>query len=280
MSNRPDDFKDNYYENDNEQSEFDALSEDEGFVIDDSFENEESDTFNDESEPVQWEKAWNEVRSMYGDNGSSSEDIQSAPHEKEQENRSLVHEVYEWMDAVIAAIVAVVLIFTFLFRVVGVEGKSMLNTLYNFDKVIISDLMFEPEYGDIVVISRNYLNDETIDKENQNEPIIKRVIAVGGQTIDIDKDTGEVTVDGAGLNEKPYLEKEDGYISKTDPKTNFEFPLVVPEDHIFVMGDNREHSLDSRSSEIGMVDKRYVLGHAVLRVWPLSSFGSLTFEND
>lgn len=178
----------------------------------------------------------------------------------EKKKFSPLRECYEWMDAVVASIVVVVLLFTFVFRVVSVDGRSMLQTLQHKDKVIISNIGYEPEYGDIVVVSRNYQNDESLKDMRNNEPIIKRVIATEYQMVDIDFGTGVVTVDGVPLNE-PYTN------TPTNLKYDIDFPVTVPENCVFVLGDNRNDSLDSRSSDIGMVDKKYILGRAFVRIW-------------
>lgn len=173
---------------------------------------------------------------------------------------SPMREAYEWMDAVVAAVVSVILLFTFVFRVVSVDGTSMLQTLQHNDKVIISNIGYEPKYGDIVVVSRNYENDEAAVQNRYSEPIIKRVIATEFQQVDIDFVTGAVRVDGVLLDE-PYIN------TPTNLAYDVEFPVTVPEGCIFVLGDNRNGSLDSRSSSIGMVNKKYVLGRAFFRIW-------------
>lgn len=201
----------------------------------------------------------------YNENNINMEEMPEAIETRRQrrekkEKLSFTREVYDWLDAVVAAVVVVILIFTFAFRVVGVDGTSMLQTLQHMDKVIISNVGYTPKYGDIVVVSRNYSNDESMVKDRFSEPIIKRVIATENQVVDIDFTTGEVRVDGVLLDE-PYIN------TPTNLKYDIEFPVTVPEGCIFVMGDNRNGSLDSRSSQIGMIDEKYVLGRALFRIW-------------
>ncbi len=177
----------------------------------------------------------------------------------------------EWLDVLCVAIISVILVFSFFFRVATIDGYSMLNTLHNGDKVIITNLNYQPRQGDIVVISRN-VNNMADSEEISAEPIIKRVIAVGGQTVNIDYEKHIVYVDGVAL-------KEDYLGSPTiDNGGDVEFPLYIPEGHIFVLGDNRGDSMDSRFSVIGdggIVDNRYVLGHAVFRFFPFNKIGAL-----
>lgn len=187
------------------------------------------------------------------------------PETSPNRETSLTKELFEWLDVLAKAIIAVVIIFSLLFRVATIDGQSMESTLFSNDKVIITNLAYEPQYGDIVVISRNA--DNSVESVGSSDmPIIKRVIAVGGQTVDIDFDRGVVSVDGVELDE-PYL----GDKITTTRHYDIEFPVYVPEGYIFVLGDNRDESLDSRASwigENGLIDTRYVLGHAVLRIFP------------
>lgn len=176
--------------------------------------------------------------------------------ENPKEKLSLRLEIYDWMQCIVAALVACVLIFTFVGRIIGVDGGSMLPTLEDGDKVIITNLYTKLEYGDIVVLTK---------REFSREPIVKRVIATEGQTVDINFQAGEVWVDGKLLDE-PYIN------AATTRQLDVSFPVTIPEGCIFVMGDNRNKSTDSRASTIGFVDTRCVLGKAVNIIWPASRF--------
>ena len=198
-----------------------------------------------------------------------------------KEVHSVKKEIIEWLDMVATAVIAVVILFCFVFRVATIDGNSMYKTLNGgdaasgtlADKVIITNLAYTPDQGDIVVISRNVENSVETQATSQG-PIIKRVIAVGGQTVDI-RDDGIVYVDGVALEESDYIGKG----TKTYPvEGGVVFPLTIPEGYIFVLGDNRSDSLDSRYMRIGengLVDTRYVLGRAVFRIFPFDSIGRL-----
>ena len=203
--------------------------------------------------------------------------VLSEEHVEVTEKRSVSKDVIEWLEVISTAVIAVVIIFCFIFRVATIDGNSMRNTLYGknkdgeiADKVIITNLGYTPEQGDIVVISRNVEN--SVEGQQMSEgPIIKRVIAVGGQTVNIDFESGTVYVDGKVL-EEDYLG------SPTYDKYDVDFPIYIPEGYIFIMGDNRGNSMDSRDSRIGeggLVDERYVLGRAVYRFMPFDKIGKL-----
>ena len=161
---------------------------------------------------------------------------------------------YEWIQALVYSVLTVVVIFTFGIRLIGVEGHSMLPTLQDGDRLLVVNPVFydDYQYGDIVVLTK-----ETF----LSEPIVKRVIAVGGQTVDIDFASGSVYVDGKLL-------KEDYINELTFTDEGIKFPITVPEGSIFVMGDNRNHSNDSRDSRLGTVDTRFVIGKAVMLAFP------------
>lgn len=178
--------------------------------------------------------------------------------EVEANSSSVTTALYEWVHSIVVAIVIVVLLLTFVFRLVNIDGTSMCNTLYDQDKVIITNFFYKPEVGDIVVIPAN---------ENYDEPIIKRIIALEGQTVDINFDTNEVIVDGVVL-------AEDYISTPTALQGNeVEFPLTVPAGEAFVLGDNREVSFDSR--RFGCVKVQEIIGKAQFVIFPFNNFGYL-----
>jgi signal peptidase I len=187
-------------------------------------------------------------------------------------------DLFDWIDTISIALVAVIIIFTFFFRIATIVGPSMQNTLYSGERVIISNLFYKPKYGDIVVISRN--TDNSVGENALgSEPIIKRVIATGGQYVDIDFQTGKVYVgpDLGNMTElvEPYTK------TPTNRKWEVDFPVYVEEGYVFVLGDNRNDSLDSRSIYIGkdgLVDTRYILGKAIYRIWPFDTIGGLGYD--
>lgn len=161
--------------------------------------------------------------------------------------------IYEWVHSLVFAVAIVVIILTFFVRLVDVSGPSMLDTLKGGDKVVITNFLYTPQDGDIVVISHGAV---------YSEPIIKRVIATEGESLDIDFETGEVKVNGEVIDE-PYIK------SKTLAGDN-EIPSVVPDGKVFVMGDNRGVSMDSRSRKIGLIDKKDIIGKARCVVFPFT----------
>lgn len=178
-----------------------------------------------------------------------------------QKEKNMWLDVYNTLSDVVVCLVFVTVLFVFAIRLVGVVGDSMYPTLHNGDKLtLLSNFLYEPEVGDIVVLQALTYDDD---------PIVKRIIADEGQTIDINFSTGEVTVDGIILDE-PYIN------TPTTRAEGTEFPITVPENCIFVMGDNREHSTDSRYPDIGCIDKRYILGKALQIVLPFEHFGGVS----
>ena len=201
----------------------------------------------------------------------TGEHIVNAQPPKKENKESFKTSFFDWIDVIVTSVVVVVLMFTFFFRVVTIDGDSMLDTLVDGEKVVISNVAYTPKQGDIVVISRN--TDNSLDPTEYATPIIKRVIAVAGQTVDIDHERGVVYVDGVALDE-PYTKT----LTTARIEDEIDFPVYVPDNCIFVMGDNRNMSLDSRSERIGkngMIDTRHVLGKAVYRIYPVSKIGGL-----
>jgi signal peptidase I len=195
---------------------------------------------------------------------------------------SIMNEIYEWIEAIVFAFVFVIILFTFVFRVVGVEGISMKNTLnrevsdetVTLDRVIITHLNYTPKQGDIIVLAhKSSISDISV-------PYIKRIIALAGQTVNIKNNS--VFVDGIKIKEN-YKYSE--IIGKTKAmgdvgfSGDVKFPVKVPANCVFVMGDNRENSQDSRFSKntegVGMLDVRNILGKAIFRIFPFNQIGAL-----
>lgn len=170
----------------------------------------------------------------------------------------VLKELIDWVMVVVVALVITFIIRTFIFTMVVVDGPSMQNTLVTGDRLAVVRLGYEPKTGDIIVFYPN---------GDKSRPYIKRVIAIEGQTVDIHD--GQVYVDGV-LKDEPYLG------SPTSENGDQTYPLTIPEGYLFAMGDNRQHSLDCRSTTVGLVDYQDIVGKAWLRLFPFDSrFGSL-----
>lgn len=183
--------------------------------------------------------------------------------------RSKIALVYDYLETFCFALSLMMLLFLFVFRYVSVDGDSMRDTLHDEDKLIISNLFYTPETGDIIVINPESHGDNA-------EPIIKRVIATEGQTVRIDYENWAVYVDGVKLDE-PYIEAmrevemerwgEDTPMNGTSV-TKYKTEFTVGEGKVFVMGDNRNNSKDSRSREYGEMGVNRILGRVIIRISP------------
>lgn len=166
---------------------------------------------------------------------------------------------YEFLESASIAVAFITLVILFAGRFIVVDGGSMNNTLYHGERLIITNFLYTPEKGDIVVTdTKNYFG----------QPLIKRVIATEGDTIAIDYNTGDVYVNGRMLQENYIKEK----ITATGGGV---YQITLTEDQLFLMGDNRNASSDSRVQEIGPVSEQNILGKAILRVAPLSRIGKV-----
>ena len=195
--------------------------------------------------------------------------------ENKSEN-SILKEIYELCETVLIAFFTVSLLLAYVVRVSDVDGPSMENTFHTADKVISLPLARNFRTGDVIVANTDesgvYDEDGSlIHVEGLNKTVIKRVIASEGQTIDIDFESGSVTVDGVLLDE-PYIT---GLTHNDEGAFTGKYPLTVPEGYVFVMGDNRAVSMDSRSPKIGFVDENRIIGKVVLRIFPFDSFGKI-----
>lgn len=209
---------------------------------------------------------------------------------KNEKEFNLLKEIWEWVYTLGIAIIIALLIKGFVFDVVRVDGSSMFPTLVDNDRLIVTKLGYNPHQGDIIILDSTYKNREeyfdrlaleqgkeelsAIDKffakkdmpsSLKTKYYVKRIIALPGQTIDLVD--GKVYVDGEKLDE-PYY---DGTTTSID--ATVEYPITVDEDNVFVMGDNRNHSKDSRSSELGQVPYDAILGKSQIRIWPLNEMG-------
>ncbi len=193
-----------------------------------------------------------------GVNEGSENGAQSELAEKLPEKPSGFDSAFDWIELFMVYFSVGILIILCLFRHSPVVGSSMLQTLHEGDILIISQI-YTPKNGDIIVCqSESY----GLDK-----PLVKRIIATAGQTVTIDYENWRVTVDGEVLDED-YVNFEQGFSMKRSdylPET-----FTVPEGKLFVMGDNRNYSADSRSSAVGFIDERYVLGKVKLKLYPFS----------
>ena len=195
-----------------------------------------------------------------------NENMTVVENDAKTEKGSYVKEILEYMGIFVVAVACVFLMFSFCFRICVVDGPSMENTLYNGERLLVSNAFYTPKRGDIVVFHEN--------SDHYNKLIVKRVIAVAGETVHIEHydDTMTVTIIGADGENKGVLTEE--YMKYVDsPLYSGEMTIKVEEGAVFVMGDNRNHSADSRTYSIGMVDTREIVGRVIFRISPFSRLG-------
>lgn len=173
---------------------------------------------------------------------------------------SLKDEVCDWINTMLGAFFVVIIIFTFVGRQVRVEGSSMVPTLHDTDRLVVSNFYGDVTNGDIVVCVNDALE----------KRIVKRVIATEGQEVNIDFQKGLVYVDGKQLTE-PYVNS----LTNRDLGGFKSYPVTIPKDCYFVMGDNRNDSTDSRDSRVGFVNKKDIMGKAYFRIYPFKNFGKI-----
>ena len=177
----------------------------------------------------------------------------------EKERKGFIASVLEWVELFAVSVAIVMTLLVCVGRHSPVIGSSMNETLRENDLLIISDLFYTPKQGDIIVF-------ESV-RTTYERPYVKRIIATAGQVVDYNQSTGEVSVDGKLLYEDYTTYKG---VERSSYYADVEYPYTVPEGHIFVMGDNRWNSTDSR--DIGPVDQRCIIGHVIFRLFPFDSF--------
>ncbi|MCI8651613.1 MAG: signal peptidase I [Oscillospiraceae bacterium] len=182
-----------------------------------------------------------------------------------EEKGSFRLDLYFWVQALVMALVCLILVFTLVGRIIGVVGSSMLPTLHEGDLLLLQSVGYTPKQGDVVVLRKpDFPWPETA-------PVVKRVIAVEGQHVRVDYDAHCVYVDGVALDE-PYI---NGIMEQPTDSALIYLDLTVPEGSVYVLGDNRNHSSDSRHQLLGPVDERYVLGRALWVISPFQNFGAI-----
>ena len=191
------------------------------------------------------------------------QETQAEKKKKKKAEGRFSSELFGWGESLMAVLIFFVVVFTFFVRLIGVDGSSMYPTLEDHSIMLVSNLNYDPARGDIVVLRKEGFYGD--------QPIVKRIIATGGDTVDIDPASGDVIVNGEVLDESYIAEK----INTLEKMGDIAYPQTVPEGCVFVMGDNRNASTDSRWAALGMVDERYILGHVLNVVYPFSEFGSV-----
>ena len=184
--------------------------------------------------------------------------INAATNAKEAEKRTPLQSAYDWIEIIGISLASVLVLLTFFARITTVVGDSMLPTLHNGERLFVMCAGYKPEKGDIVVVQD--------DKSAINYPIVKRIIATGGDTVEFDFENWLVYVNGE-LLEEDYINKID-YVGMRS--YGCAGKVTVPEGYVFVMGDNRNESGDSRSRMIEAIDASHIAGKVIFRLYPFS----------
>lgn len=205
-------------------------------------------------------------------NGNNDTEFLGGNSEIERKDK-VKADIYDWIEVFVSALAIVVIMLSFVLRIATVKGHSMERTLSDSQVVVMSNMFYTPAQGDIIVIQQNGGYFET--------PIVKRVIATGGQTLSIDFEKWEVKVDGNVIDESSYvyfrntsMDVEE-YYSVYDAYLDTNGVMTVPEGYLFVMGDNRNESSDSRSIYVGFVRESEVLGKVIFRMFPINKIGAV-----
>ena len=214
---------------------------------------EQEETLSEPTETIETAETLESLEPTEIEGETPADDEQQKPATRKE---SIAFRLYDLASVVGTAVIAIMVVFTFVWRFVGVVGPSMQPTLFENDWLAVAAVPRTPRAGDVVIVTQPNAFDE---------PIVKRVVATEGQTIDIRG--GHVYIDGEMIVET--------YISPdvmTEREDLDNYPLTVPAGHVFVMGDNRSHSTDSRSSAIGLIDNDYILGRVSFRMMPFGKW--------
>ena len=210
---------------------------------------------------------------MNNNENSNSAEILENKCLQPKKKTSALSELFDYFELFIVSACCVLLLFSFVIRICRVSGDSMLNTLHNTELLVVSDFMYDPERGDVIVFHQTGNAPGDL-----NEPVVKRVIATEGEWIDIENVDNKLVVtvyDSNQENPIVLIEEYANYYKGPGAYNYSNYPMQVPEGCVFVMGDNRGNSLDSRSDQIGFVDVRRILGKVVCRVLPIDKFGAI-----
>ena len=198
------------------------------------------------------------------ENMTAAESSVKPDDSKSNKKQSVLSEIADYAELIAFALLFVIIALTFVFRMCTIDGDSMVDTLHNGERIIVSDFLYTPERGDIVVLHQT--------GDNYNKPLVKRVIGVAGDTVRINHDTNEIVVTDSDGNSE--ILSQDYLTLIGDQLYHGTTTYYVPEGSLFVLGDNRNQSLDSRNMyDIGYVDSRRVLGKAIFRISPVNKFG-------